>query len=155
MNEYSRRTPSFRDGVKVCLADGEEWVFPAAPKSPGATLFGSEYDGLMQLIIQAEDVSEQRLAELALALYLLAFNYALSPSEFEDLLTFHLDSSEAATAASAFHQIAQEHIHPSLEVSRASSKGASDLPTQGRLNRAFTWLREHAPFVRWRFESRS
>src|SRR5262249_13120972 len=103
----------------------------------------------------AEDASEQRLAELALALYLLAFNYSLSPSEFEHLFSFHPDSSEAATAASAFHQIAQEHVHPFLEVPIAFSKGAPVSPGQGRLNRVFAWFRDHAPFIKWRFESRS
>src|SRR5262249_54913301 len=111
MDEYSRRTSSFRDGVKVRLADGQEWVFPAAQTPPGTIVFESEYDGLIHLIIEAEDVSEQRLAELALALYLLAFNYSLSPSEFEYLFNFHPDSLEATTSASAFHQIAQEHVH--------------------------------------------
>jgi hypothetical protein len=155
MDEYSRRTPSFRDGVKVRLADGQEWVFPAALKLPETIVLASEYDGLVHLIIEAEDVSEQRLAELALALYLLAFNYSLAPSEFEHLFSFRPESSEAATAASAFHQLAQEHVHRSLEVPRASWKGERVSATQGRLIRVLSWLRDHAPFVSWPFESRS
>ena len=117
VNELLSRRPSFRDGVRIRLADGEMWVFPAPPKpvESKSVLFGTEYMGLIQAIMEAEERSEQCLAELAFAIYLLKCNYSLTSADFEYLLGFSPESSESADSQVAFHLIAQEHLHAVLE----------------------------------------
>src|SRR5437773_1040820 len=88
LDELSSRRSSFRPGSPIRLADGQTWTLPAPPKAKEwmAAPFDAEYTGLIQAIMEAEDASEQRLAELAFAIFLLGHNYQLSPADYERLL---------------------------------------------------------------------
>jgi hypothetical protein len=108
----------------------------------------------MKAIREAEDRSEQRLAELTLAIFLLGHNYLPSALNFEDLLTFVPDSPESAAAQLAFHRVAQEHLHSFFNASGVPWDRREVVPTQGRFSRLVGWLRNHVPFVSWSFESR-
>ena len=156
-HEHLSRRPSFRDGVKVRLADEQMWVLPAPPipSESADVLFGTEYLDLIHAVMDEQESSERRLAELALVIFLLGVNYSLSPSAFERLLEFSPDSSKSVAAESAFHQIATEHVHSSLDASRVSWDHRSVAPVPGRVSRFVAWLRNHSPLVWWSFDSRS
>ena len=157
MHERLSRRPSFRDGVKIRLADDQIWILPAPPKpsESESASFGTEYMGLLHAIHEAEDRSEQRLAELALAIFLLGYNYCLSPSDYEYLLGFTPEPPEPTASQLAFHHIAQEHLHSCLDACRGSWDSTPVVPTPGRISRFLAWLRNHLPFVSWSVNSRS
>jgi hypothetical protein len=157
VNERLSRRASFRDGMKIRLADDQIWIFPAPPKSSDleSTSLGTEYTNLLHAIVEAEDSSDRYLAELALAIFLLGYNYSLSASDFEYLLDFKTELSETTTSQLAFHQIAQEHLRSSLETSRVSWDSRQVASSPGRISRVVSWLRNHPPLVWWSFDSRS
>jgi hypothetical protein len=157
MNEHQSRRPSYRKGVNIRLADDQMWTFPAPPKASEASSspFGSEYIGLVHAIMESEDASERGLADLAFAIFLLGVNYSLTPSEFEHLLNFTPESSEASIAQSALHDIANEHVSSFLKSSNLSWVGGRVVPAPGRFSRFLAWLRSRSPFPWWSFDSRS
>ena len=157
VHERLSRRPSFRDGVKIRLADDQIWTLPAPPKPSESDIavFGNEYVDIIQAIMEVNDRSEQRLAELAFALFLLGFNYCLSPPDYECLLGFPPDSLELTAAQYTFHRIAQEHLHSFLDASGVSWDTMQDAPTLGRLSRLVAWVRIHLPFGWSSVDSRS
>ena len=151
MDEASIRCPGFREGRTIRLADGQMWTLPAPPRASESitSLFGSEYPGLIQAILEAEDGSEQRLAELAFAIFLLGQNYSLSASDYSQLLAFPPESPELADWQLAFHHIAQEHVYAFLETSRFPLDTGPLPPRPGRFARLLAWLRNRLPFRWW------
>jgi restriction endonuclease Mrr len=77
----------------------------------GAVPSESDYNGIIRANLEVEDRSERSVAELAFVIFLLQKNYYLSPADYQRLL----DSSTRTTGdngwQTAFHQIAQEHVH--------------------------------------------
>jgi hypothetical protein len=157
VHERLSRRPSFRDGVSIRLADNQFWTLPAAPKLSESdfTVFGAEYTDIIQAIMEVNDSSEQYLAELALAIFLLGFNYCLSPSDYECLLSFPPDSLELTATQHTFHRIAQEHLHSFLDASGVSWDCRQGAPTLRRLSRLVAWVRIHLPFGWSSVDSRS
>jgi hypothetical protein len=115
-DEVLSRRSSFRSGTQVQLSDGQTWVLPAPPKKsePKTTSFGIAYTDIIHAILEAEDRPEQCLGELSFAIFLLEQNYHLSPADYQRLLASSTSSSDLQTA---FHQIAQEHVHAFLDFS--------------------------------------
>jgi hypothetical protein len=155
-DEISSRKPSFRQGRRILLADGQHWTFPAPPRDSDwkAMPFGHQYTDLIRAISEAEDSSEQGLAELAFAILLLAHNYDLSSSDYERLLGFVSDSRESAKWRDALHQITQDHLHSFLSFSGVASVDRPLLDAQGRSDRLLSWLRNRLPSRWFSFESR-
>jgi len=81
--------------------------------------FDADYEGLIAGIREAEDDSERLRAELAFLLYLLSWNYDLSPEHFGQLLLFPADSPDLAELQRAFREVALDHL-------RAACPDASD-----------------------------
>jgi hypothetical protein len=154
LHEHLNRRSTFRDGVKIRLADGQFWTLPAPLKASERASFGTEYRGLIKAIAEAEDSSEQRLAELAFAIFLLSSNYHPSSLDYEFLLGFAPGSPESTAAQLAFHHVAQEHLQSLRDASGALWASRQVVPTPGRFSRFFAWLRNHMPFVSWSFDSR-
>jgi len=150
LDEFSSRQASFRPGRQIRLADGQIWVLPAPPNESEwkAVPFEAQYTDLIQAVLEAEDRSEQRLAELAFAILLLAHNYRLSPADYERLLASTPGSPESADWQLAFHHIAQDHLHSFLDASGVSVENGELLDTQRRFSRLSDWLRNHLP-ARW------
>ncbi len=157
LDEFSRRQSSFRQGRQIRLADGQIWVVPAPPEGSEwkAVPFGANYTDVIRALVDAEDSSEQRLAELAFAILLLGHNYRLSPADYERLLGSTADSPDSRDWQFAFHQIALEHIHSFLSISGVASENGSLLDKQGRFSRLVAWLRNHLPSCWFSFVSRS
>ena len=108
------RSPTYRDGSGVRLADGQDWIMPAPPASDGpeqvATVLGEDYEALVMAVAEAIDESERRLAELCLAIYLLGRNYDLGPSDYQALLEHPAGDPALAKLQSALREIADAHI---------------------------------------------
>lgn len=103
--EPTRRRISFTEGVRVILADGQDWTLPFefSPAEPGtggprrgAGLAESPEPELRQLLREAWDAEseyEARHCDIALAIHLLRKNYDLGPDELQGLLGFSADSA--------------------------------------------------------------
>jgi hypothetical protein len=116
--------------------------------------FGAEYIGLIRAILEAEDASEQGLAELAFAILLLGHNYSLSPADYERLLACPSESSASTDWRHAFHQFAQDHVKSFLDFSGIASVDRSLGHAPGRIDRLFGWLRNRLPSRWFSLESR-
>jgi hypothetical protein len=150
-DEFSSRQSSFRQGKPIQLADGQTWILPAPPKGAERTAaesFGTDYEGIIQAILEAEDKSEQCRAELALAILLLGRNYRLSPADYEQLLCSTAQSPDSRDWQLVFHHFAQDHLDAFLDASSTNSKIRPLSGTQGRAYRLLAWLRSRLPF-RW------
>jgi hypothetical protein len=143
LDEASCRRSGFRAGGRIRLADGRTWTLPApaTPAEPNSPPFGAEYADLIEAIMDAEDGSQQRRAELALAIFLLGHNYALSPADFTRLLGFRPDSPESTEWRLAFHQFAHEHVHAFLSTAGPALDERNLLSTTSRFSRFLAWLR--------------
>ena len=80
VSEQSSRRSSFQEGRRIRLADGQMWTFILPPMDEKWTHGSSanEFEGLMKAIREAEDAYEERIAELAFAIFLLRQNYRLA-----------------------------------------------------------------------------
>jgi len=120
--EQARRRPGFDPGIAIELADGRTWWFPGPDPRPA----DPDYGALIRSVVEAEDMSESCLAELALAIMLLTQNYDLMASELQSLLTFA--PRDRARMHAAFSDLAATHVQAmrpveSPSVSPASSSG--------------------------------
>ena len=104
----SRRRGVFREGWRVTLADGRDWVFPEAVREVVAT--NPEHEGLVRAIVEADDERDRFLAELALTIFLLRSNYDLEPEEIQGLLTFHPGSPEEAAWRRSAADVVADHV---------------------------------------------
>jgi hypothetical protein len=79
------------------MGDGQAWLFPPLP-SRGVD---SEFDALIQGLYEAEDQSEARRFELAIAILLLWRMYQPSPSEYQAIFGFGSDYTTESSAQEA------------------------------------------------------
>jgi hypothetical protein len=117
--ERTRRRPRFRPGIGLRLADGQVWTFPMpgepigeAGPGPGdreATWNSRGYREILRAALDAEDEGESFRAELALAIHLLDWNYALDPDDFEELLDDVGDDRRRSDLSAALHTLALAH----------------------------------------------
>ena len=121
-DEYSSRRSVFRSGSSIELLDGQTWILPAPPKKfdRNAIPFESAYFEIIQAMLEAEDSSEQCMAELTFAIFLLGHNYDLSSEDYQELLGSSTDSPGTSDWQLAFREVAQEHIHAFLNATRGS-----------------------------------
>jgi hypothetical protein len=142
-NEHSSRRSCFQDGKIIRLADGQMWTFVLPPRVERwkQASFANEYEGLMQAITAAEIESEQRLAELAFAIFLLNQNYRLSPTDYERLLDFPAESPESSDWKHSLHQLVQDHLRCFWGASGVTLDNGSVLSRQGWLSRFLARLR--------------
>jgi hypothetical protein len=156
-DELLKRRRGFCDGAKIALADGQLWTIPAPPTAleGESGSFGTEYFGLIQALREAETTSELRLAELALAIFLLGENYSLSALEYDRLLRFMPGSRELTEWQNRFHRIAVEHLESMVTAATADDhvdRGPLVLE-QGWFVRLLSWVRSRLPWRWWLFNS--
>ena len=152
VDELSSRRSRFQSGIPICLANGQEWTFPAPAVDSEFALESAEaeYLGLIHVVQEAEDQSERRLAELALAIFLIGLNYELSSTELANLFTFQPCSQELTNSQHAFESLARDHI---LSLARrgklplrAPSPSAERQPPGSRI---LAWLRSRGLMRKW------
>jgi len=104
-DEVALRKPSFSEGYKVTLADGQEWTLPKPkirfkPKIvdgkvevAGGPSFGPEYDQQLDVLFGAVDVEpiERLRVKFEMAVRLLSANYDLKPEVFGELIVLQPD----------------------------------------------------------------
>ena len=112
VDELSSRRSSIQAGNLISLANDQEWTFPAptADSEFAVEAAGTEYLGLVRAIMEAEDQSDRRLAELAMAIFLVGLNYQLNSTELANMFTFQPRSQELADSQQAFESLARDHI---------------------------------------------
>jgi hypothetical protein len=100
LDEFRLRKPEFSAGVRVVLADGQEWTFPKpklrfTPKVVGGHVeiaggpsFGPEFDDKLDVLFGVTDAdpTERLRIKFELAVRLLAANYNLEPEHFAELI---------------------------------------------------------------------
>jgi len=152
VDELLSRRSSFRTGKSIRLADGQRWTFPSPNRewSDKAHSDLKAYDGLIRSINEAEDHSEQLLAELSFAIFLLDQNYQLSPGDYQQLLDFGSETGESIDWQVAIHQLTQEHLHLFSITSNVLHQAELISIPHGLASRLRTWLRTFMP-LRWRF----
>jgi hypothetical protein len=146
VDELSTRRSRFQPGTSIRLANDQEWIFPAptAGSRFAFELEGAEYLGVIQAVLEAEDQSERRLAELALAIFLIGLNYQLSSTDLVDLLTFQPRSLRLADSQRAFELLAREHIFSlSRHYKLSIPVIARTAPRRPLASRFMSWLRCH------------
>jgi len=152
VDELNCRRSRFQSGNTICLANDQEWTFPA-PRADSEFAVESaeaEYLGLIHAVQEAEDQSERRLAELALAIFLIELNYELSSTDLANLFTFQPRSQELTNSQHAFESLARDHI---LSLARrgklplpAPSPSAERQPPGSRI---LAWLRSRGLMRKW------
>jgi hypothetical protein len=155
VDELSTRRSRFRPGTPIRLANDQEWTFPApTADSEFAVESGeAEYLGLIHALLESEDQGERRLAELALAIFLIGLNYELSSSELASLFTFRPRSHELADSQHAFESLARDHILSLARREKLLLAVPSSGPKKGPRGRRFlAWLRGHG-LMRKRLQS--
>ena len=112
MDEAVRRRSRFYRGREIELADDQPWILPSRGVESEAyfTRLGPDYRSLLRAVREAGDEAERRLAELALAIFLLGCNYELSPIDYQRLLVFPPGASELVEVQQEFHRLAQDHL---------------------------------------------
>lgn len=143
-DEIRRRRSQFREGSKLRFADHQLWTLPAPADASrgGPAPFKVEYTGLLKSIVEAEDDSERRLAELALVVFLLGENYSLSPADYDALLAFKSETAESTAWQLALDDILQEHLRYFNYSASSSEKGVVPI-APGKFIRLVSWFRNH------------
>ena len=146
VDELTSRRSRFQSGTPIVLANNQKWLFPAptADSEFPVDSGGAEYLGLICAVQEAEDQNERRLAELALAIYLIGLNYELSSAELASLFTFPPRSRELAASQQAFESLARDHVL-ALAVREKVYQTHPSPGTERRQigQRIVSWLREH------------
>jgi hypothetical protein len=105
LDEKSLRKPAFSAGVKITLADGQEWTLPkprirfkprivdGKVEIGGGPSFGPEFDDKLDILfgVTEADPSELLRIKFELAVRLLAVNYDLKPENFGELIVLEPD----------------------------------------------------------------
>ena len=133
----------FRQGRLIRLADGQEWVFPNPESSQGPvqTAAHDQYLGLIESLLDADNIWDRRRSELAFAIHLICQNYHLGAADLQALFTFPEGSSELAEAQAAFADLASEHIRYSIGSGAAPNTTSSPPQLRGKLARFIARLR--------------
>lgn len=105
-DEQALRRPTFVEGARVPLADGQTWSLPRRR----ADQADPEYDEMLKVVFEAEDEAERLRSELALTIFLLSRNYQLTPEAYQELLDFPPGDPTLVELQQAVHALAVEQM---------------------------------------------
>lgn len=146
--ERDLRRPRFRGGFALRLVDGQVWSLPTpdepvdATVMPGASWRGPDYRALLSALAEAGDESELFLAELALAIHLITWNYEVDGPDLVDIFDDRDGDRARAELSLALHALATAHL-----------RSAAGRPGLG-LDQGLGWPDPAAPRPAWGFVSR-
>jgi hypothetical protein len=144
-DEQALRRPTFVEGARVPLADGQTWSLPGRQ----ADQADPEYDAMLRLVFEAEDEAERLRSELALIVFLLSRNYQLTPDLYQELLDFPPGDPALVEMQRAVHALAIEQMGhlmpdepaPDIEAPTTPSPRGNILGRLARLrSRWWLWL---------------
>lgn len=128
--EATVRLPTFREGTRIPMADGQEWSFPNPPE-PGAD---AQYDALAEARFEAEDWDEVLRIDLAISILLLSRNYDLSSADYTCIFDFEDDRTRLLCAQSKISElIASDSQRAVARVAVPRAQEASEPGWIGRL----------------------
>ncbi|GAC1448390.1 MAG: hypothetical protein NVSMB9_31500 [Isosphaeraceae bacterium] len=104
LDESLERRAGFVEGVWVRLADGSRW---ALPRESGEGV-DPELDGVLREMFETEDRADWLRATLALTIFLLTRNYALTADSVFSLLAFEPGDPAEAVLQETIEGIAEE-----------------------------------------------
>lgn len=142
VDELSSRRHRFQTGQKIRLADGQSWVFPTplAPGDSNGFRADPEYGPLLDVVRDADSDEERALGELALGIFLLSWNYDLSPSAFQDLLSFPPGSQSVEEWRASLKELVNTHSQSTFAFRDRSVLKQIDTATPGWVSRFLTRL---------------
>jgi hypothetical protein len=105
-DEKALRRPTFVEGRRVVLADGQSWSLP----THRADRADPEYDAILRMVREAEDASDRLRSELALTIFLLSRNYQLTPDVLQEILGFSPDDPALVVMQQTVHALAVESM---------------------------------------------
>jgi hypothetical protein len=129
VDEQALRRPSYVEGTRIRLANGQVWTFPDHP--PCAE--DLEHIAVLREVGEAEDASDRLRAELALAIYLLSRNYHLMPKDFQVILEFAPGDPVLAEMQRSVHEIATKQTRALRLLADPNTVSAFVPPTHRRL----------------------
>ena len=100
LDEIALRKPGYSEGIKVTMADGQQWTIPkprirfkprivdGKVEIGGGPSFGPEFDDKLDILlgVAEADPAERLRVKFEVAVRLLATNYNLEPENFADLI---------------------------------------------------------------------
>ena len=121
LDEKALRKETFREGVPIRLADGQEWTFAkpylelrldfssGEPRFPevGVPTFGPGYWELFEEFLAENDPSMQVLIIARLAIYILRINYNLTDGDLARLLAYRDGDDDNAEMWQSIADVAQ------------------------------------------------
>jgi hypothetical protein len=127
VDEQSLRRPTFVEGARIPLANGQAWSFPDHPPYKGDV----EHFAVLREIGESEDGADLLRAELAFAIHLLRRNYDLSPANFRAILEFAPGDPALAEMQRRVHELAIKQ-YQALRRLPDSNTSSPNLPTVHR-----------------------
>lgn len=115
IDQETRRRDCFCSGIPVRLANGQFWTLPLPSQVSGSdTKSGdpsnSDYERLLQAIMESQRPEEQAIAELALAIELLNMNYMLCSNDLQALLSLPREEGANLSLRNDLHNVAVNHL---------------------------------------------
>lgn len=101
VDERASRRAAFRSGTEIVLADGQLWTL--ADRFVEAD--DPEYDDTLRAVLSAHDHAERLLAELVVCILLLSRNYALTPEQLRELLSFRAGDPSLAQHRNSLREL--------------------------------------------------
>jgi hypothetical protein len=117
--EQTRRRPSFVEGARIRLADGQTWSLPDHPPYRE----DEEHIALLRAIGESEDDSERARGELALAILLLSHNYDLSPADYQTILDYPAGDPELVEVQRTLHAVATKQSRALRRMAESDAQG--------------------------------
>src|SRR5258708_2794017 len=106
VDEQAHRRPTFAEGVRIRLANGQAWSFPDHPPCKD----DQEHHAVLRGIIESEDAADRLRAELALTIFLLSRNYDLMPGDYRAILEFAPGDPALSEMQRSIHELAIDQI---------------------------------------------
>ena len=125
MKEDALRRSRFCPGLAIRLADDQSWNLPDSD-CPGIS--GPEYDSLVGALQEAGDDDDRLLAELALAIYLLDYNYRFSPDDYAAVLDERSGEGPSSVLRESLRAVATAHVRPGRSANLSPRPGVVARP---------------------------
>ena len=124
VDEQLLRRPTFAEGVRIRLADGQAWSLPDHPPYRE----DDEHIAVLRAIGEAEEALERTRCELVLAIVLLSRNYDLTSRDYQAILGYAPGDPALAEMQRAVHALARKQCQGLRRLPKPDPNAHSPLP---------------------------